>query len=85
METFNTLTTILGISVLLALMLFYFVAYFYLQELLHPVIKLGNFLVTLASWDDPMKSFVFCCASFYIILRFDLLTSYMHKLGARYY
>ncbi|XP_065047815.1 uncharacterized protein LOC135678673 [Musa acuminata AAA Group] len=40
-----------------------------MKELLHPVIKLGNFLVTLASWDDPVKSFVFCCASFYIILR----------------
>ncbi|WOL09462.1 hypothetical protein Cni_G18215 [Canna indica] len=40
-----------------------------MKELLHPVIELANFLMSLASWDDHVKSSVFCCASFYIILR----------------
>uniref|UniRef100_A0A0D9VFD0 Uncharacterized protein n=1 Tax=Leersia perrieri TaxID=77586 RepID=A0A0D9VFD0_9ORYZ len=40
-----------------------------MKELLSPVSELWRFLVLLASWDEPIKSLVFCLLSSYIIIR----------------
>ncbi|KAL1209189.1 hypothetical protein V5N11_015942 [Cardamine amara subsp. amara] len=40
-----------------------------MKELLLPVIEIGNGLLSLAYWDDPWKSFVFCLFSTFIIYR----------------
>ncbi|BAF26000.1 uncharacterized protein [Oryza sativa Japonica Group] len=40
-----------------------------MKELLSPVSELWRFLVLLASWDEPIKSMVFCFSSSYIIIR----------------
>ncbi|KAG6487112.1 uncharacterized protein LOC122009454 isoform X1 [Zingiber officinale] len=40
-----------------------------MKELLHPFSQIGNFLMSVANWDNPVKSSVFCCTSFYVILR----------------
>ncbi|XP_010926033.1 uncharacterized protein [Elaeis guineensis] len=40
-----------------------------MKELLHPMIELGKMLDSLASWNEPLKSFVFCSVSCYIISR----------------
>uniref|UniRef100_A0A0E0QVW5 Uncharacterized protein n=1 Tax=Oryza rufipogon TaxID=4529 RepID=A0A0E0QVW5_ORYRU len=39
-----------------------------MKELLSPVSELWRFLVLLASWDEPIKSMVFCFSSSYIII-----------------
>ncbi|XP_078176961.1 uncharacterized protein LOC144571511 [Carex rostrata] len=40
-----------------------------MKELLDPVIKIGQMLLSLAFWEDPMKSLLFCCFSTFIIMR----------------
>ncbi|XP_062159213.1 uncharacterized protein LOC133866638 isoform X2 [Alnus glutinosa] len=40
-----------------------------MKELLFPVIELGKCLLSLAYWDDPVKSLVFCSVFSYIICR----------------
>ncbi|XP_010264087.1 PREDICTED: uncharacterized protein LOC104602177 [Nelumbo nucifera] len=40
-----------------------------MKELLFPVIELVKYLLFLISWDDPIRSLVFCCASAYTIYR----------------
>ncbi|KAI4347189.1 hypothetical protein L6164_008023 [Bauhinia variegata] len=40
-----------------------------MKELLFPINELGKFLQSLAYWDDPRKSFVFCVVFSYIIFR----------------
>ncbi|XP_006650285.1 uncharacterized protein LOC102700605 [Oryza brachyantha] len=40
-----------------------------MKELLSPISELWRFLVLLASWDEPIKSMVFCLLSSYIIIR----------------
>ncbi|KAJ9187282.1 hypothetical protein P3X46_002756 [Hevea brasiliensis] len=40
-----------------------------MKELLHPVIEVGKGLLSLAYWDDPVKSLVFCSISSYVIWR----------------
>ncbi|KAL0864619.1 hypothetical protein Bca101_043737 [Brassica carinata] len=40
-----------------------------MKELLLPVMEIGNWLLSLAYWDDPLKSFVFCLFSTFIIYR----------------
>ncbi|KAJ6793413.1 Uncharacterized protein M6B38_236010 [Iris pallida] len=40
-----------------------------MKELLYPVMELGNKLIFLASWEDPLKSLVFCSVFGYIIFR----------------
>ncbi|CAE5959671.1 unnamed protein product [Arabidopsis arenosa] len=40
-----------------------------MKELLLPVIEIGNWLLSLAYWEDPLKSFVFCLFSTFIIYR----------------
>lgn len=40
-----------------------------LQELMLPVSELGKFLLSLALWEDPIKSLAFCLVSSYIIYR----------------
>ncbi|KAJ4896560.1 hypothetical protein Rs2_23354 [Raphanus sativus] len=40
-----------------------------MKELLLPVMEIGNWLLSLAYWDDPLKSFVFCLLSTFIIYR----------------
>ncbi|XP_038986067.1 uncharacterized protein LOC103719567 isoform X2 [Phoenix dactylifera] len=40
-----------------------------MKELLHPMIELGKILDSFASWDEPLRSLVFCSVSCYIIIR----------------
>ncbi|KAG7599859.1 hypothetical protein ISN44_As06g040260 [Arabidopsis suecica] len=40
-----------------------------MKELLLPVIEIGNWLLSLAYWEDPLKSFVFCLFLTFIIYR----------------
>ncbi|KAH0879397.1 hypothetical protein HID58_066791 [Brassica napus] len=40
-----------------------------MKELLLPVMEIGNWLLSLAYWDDPVKSFVLCLFSTFIIYR----------------
>ncbi|CAH2036181.1 unnamed protein product [Thlaspi arvense] len=40
-----------------------------MKELLLPVIEIGNWLLSLAYWDDTLKSSVFCLLSTFIIYR----------------
>ncbi|XP_010534213.1 PREDICTED: uncharacterized protein LOC104809831 [Tarenaya hassleriana] len=40
-----------------------------MKELLLPVMEVGNWFLSLAYWDDPFKSFVFCIISTFIICR----------------
>ncbi|XP_010461747.1 PREDICTED: uncharacterized protein LOC104742432 isoform X2 [Camelina sativa] len=40
-----------------------------MKELLLPVMEMGNWFLSLAYWDDPFKSFVFCLFSTLIIYR----------------
>ncbi|KAL5544787.1 hypothetical protein UlMin_008571 [Ulmus minor] len=40
-----------------------------MKELLFPMQELGNCLLSLAYWEDPLKSLVFCCVFTYIICR----------------
>ncbi|KAJ4957043.1 hypothetical protein NE237_013826 [Protea cynaroides] len=40
-----------------------------MKELLFPVVELVKYLIFLASWDDPLKSLVFCSVSSYVICR----------------
>ncbi|CAN8321063.1 unnamed protein product [Cochlearia groenlandica] len=40
-----------------------------MKELLLPVIEIGNFLSPVLYWDDPLKSFVFCLLSTFIIYK----------------
>ncbi|KAM7267127.1 hypothetical protein ACFE04_009293 [Oxalis oulophora] len=40
-----------------------------MKELLRPVTKAGNWLLSLAYWDDPVKSLTFCFFSTFIIYR----------------
>lgn len=40
-----------------------------MKELLFPVMELGKCLLSLAYWDDPVKSWVFCLVFSYIICR----------------
>ncbi|OAY65842.1 hypothetical protein ACMD2_11219 [Ananas comosus] len=40
-----------------------------MKELLYPVTELGKMLMSLAMWDEPLKSLVFCGAFSYIIIR----------------
>lgn len=40
-----------------------------MKELLFPIRELGNCLLSLAYWDDPVKSLVFCLVFSYIICR----------------
>uniref|UniRef100_A0A1J3DW97 Uncharacterized protein n=1 Tax=Noccaea caerulescens TaxID=107243 RepID=A0A1J3DW97_NOCCA len=40
-----------------------------MKELLLPAMEIGNWLLSLAYWDDPLKSFVFCLFSTFIIYR----------------
>ncbi|KAK0587343.1 hypothetical protein LWI29_021273 [Acer saccharum] len=40
-----------------------------MKELLLPVIEVGNWLLSLAYWDDPLKSSVFCLVLTFIICR----------------
>ncbi|KAJ1690707.1 hypothetical protein LUZ63_014862 [Rhynchospora breviuscula] len=40
-----------------------------MKELLYPVIEIGKMLLSLALWEDPIKSFFFCCFFTYIIIR----------------
>lgn len=39
------------------------------QELLFPLMELGKHLLSLAYWEDPLKSFMFCSVVTYIICR----------------
>ncbi|XP_074562385.1 uncharacterized protein LOC141818867, partial [Curcuma longa] len=38
-----------------------------MKKLLRPMIQLGDFLISMASWDEPIKSIVFCSLSCFII------------------
>lgn len=40
-----------------------------MKELLFPLIELGKWLLSLAYWDDPTKSFIFCSVSTFIVCR----------------
>ncbi|KAK9996473.1 hypothetical protein SO802_021159 [Lithocarpus litseifolius] len=40
-----------------------------MKELLFPMRELGNCILSLVNWDDPVKSFVFCLVFSYIICR----------------
>ncbi|XP_004300518.1 PREDICTED: uncharacterized protein LOC101294763 [Fragaria vesca subsp. vesca] len=40
-----------------------------MKELLFPLMELGKWLLSLALWDDPLKSLVFCVVFTYIICR----------------
>ncbi|XP_072984540.1 uncharacterized protein [Typha latifolia] len=40
-----------------------------MKELLYPITELGKMLTSLALWDDPLKSFLFCCVLSYIMIR----------------
>ncbi|XP_074559270.1 uncharacterized protein LOC141815254 isoform X2 [Curcuma longa] len=40
-----------------------------MKKLLRPMIQLGDFLISMASWDEPIKSIVFCSLSCFIIFR----------------
>ncbi|KAF9591399.1 hypothetical protein IFM89_004084 [Coptis chinensis] len=40
-----------------------------MEELLFPIIKLGKSILFLESWDDPVKSMVFCSVTSYIIYK----------------
>ncbi|KAL5748888.1 hypothetical protein ACOSQ2_026185 [Xanthoceras sorbifolium] len=40
-----------------------------MKELLFPVVEVGNWLLSLAYWDDTLKSSVFCLVSTFIICR----------------
>ncbi|KAH7528741.1 hypothetical protein FEM48_Zijuj05G0104300 [Ziziphus jujuba var. spinosa] len=40
-----------------------------MKELLFPMSQLGNCLLSLAYWEDPLKSLIFCCGFSYIICR----------------
>ncbi|XP_048228453.1 uncharacterized protein LOC8271829 isoform X4 [Ricinus communis] len=40
-----------------------------ISELLHPVVEVGKWLLAMASWDDPVKSLVFCLIFTYVIWR----------------
>ncbi|KAL4179096.1 hypothetical protein AMTRI_Chr13g118370 [Amborella trichopoda] len=40
-----------------------------MKELLFPITELGNYLLSMASWDDPLKSLIFCCIGTFIICR----------------
>ncbi|XP_008797816.2 uncharacterized protein LOC103712895 [Phoenix dactylifera] len=40
-----------------------------MKELLYPMIELGKILISLASWDESLKSLAFCSLSCYIIFR----------------
>ncbi|VFQ87167.1 unnamed protein product [Cuscuta campestris] len=40
-----------------------------MKELLSPVTQLGNWLLSLAHWEDPLRSMIFCLAVTYIINR----------------
>ncbi|XP_048228447.1 uncharacterized protein LOC8271829 isoform X2 [Ricinus communis] len=40
-----------------------------MKELLHPVVEVGKWLLAMASWDDPVKSLVFCLIFTYVIWR----------------
>ncbi|KAJ0229403.1 Heat-inducible transcription repressor [Hirschfeldia incana] len=40
-----------------------------MKELLLPVMEIGNWLLALAYWDNPLKSFVFCLFATFIIYR----------------
>ncbi|KAM3226996.1 hypothetical protein ACQJBY_059131 [Aegilops geniculata] len=48
-----------------------------MKELLSPVSDLWRFLVSLALWDEPLKSFVFCLLSSSIIIRYAALPIYI--------
>ncbi|XP_022134973.1 uncharacterized protein LOC111007092 [Momordica charantia] len=54
-----------------------------MKELMLPVSELGKYLLSLASWEDPMQSLAFCLISSYIIYRdwlayaFSLLLVFM--------
>ncbi|KAI7984913.1 hypothetical protein LOK49_LG14G00217 [Camellia lanceoleosa] len=39
----------------------------YLQELFYPVTEVGKWLLSMAYWEDSLKSFVFCLVFTYII------------------
>lgn len=45
------------------------IIYWYLQELICPVTPLGNHLVKLYCWKDPMKSLQFCLVLTYVFYR----------------
>lgn len=40
-----------------------------MKELLSPMIQLGNWILLLAYWDDPLKSMIFCSVFSFIIAR----------------
>ncbi|XP_074564133.1 uncharacterized protein LOC141820672 [Curcuma longa] len=40
-----------------------------MKELLQPMIKLQDFLISMARWDEPIKSTIFCSLSCFIIFR----------------
>ncbi|XP_021291948.1 uncharacterized protein LOC110422396 isoform X1 [Herrania umbratica] len=40
-----------------------------MKELLHPVMEVGKWLLSLIYWDDPLKSLVFCLLFTFIIFR----------------
>ncbi|EOA38869.1 hypothetical protein CARUB_v10011234mg [Capsella rubella] len=40
-----------------------------MKELLLPVIEIGNYLLSIVYWEDPLKSFFFCLFSTFIIYR----------------
>ncbi|KAJ3692375.1 hypothetical protein LUZ60_012725 [Juncus effusus] len=40
-----------------------------MQELLYPVTEIGKMLIKLAFWEEPIKSFFFCCISAFIIIK----------------
>ncbi|KAJ8641665.1 hypothetical protein MRB53_018359 [Persea americana] len=40
-----------------------------MKALLLPISEIGNYLLFLASWDDPLKSFMFCLVFAYVICR----------------
>lgn len=44
--------------------------YNYLQELLLPAIEFVKWLQVLATWEDPLKSVIFCTIVCYIIYRY---------------
>ncbi|KDP20129.1 hypothetical protein JCGZ_05898 [Jatropha curcas] len=47
-----------------------------MKELLHPVMEVGKWLLSLAFWDDPVKSSVFCLIFTYVIWRGWLAYAY---------
>ncbi|XP_050237793.1 uncharacterized protein LOC126687308 [Mercurialis annua] len=40
-----------------------------MKELLHPVVEVGKLFLSLAFWDDPLKSLLFCLIFTYVIWR----------------